>query len=65
MIGWIVRGLMLGAGILTGWVIAEDAPLFGVVQIMVTLALLALFVAVVAFWPSNATDRFLRFRRGP
>ncbi len=47
MIGWIVRALMIAGGVLTGWIIARDAPLFGVVQIFVTLFLMALIVALV------------------
>ena len=63
MIGWIVRALMIAAGVLTGWIIAGDAPLFGVVQIFVTLFLMAFVVAVIAFWPPHASERLQRFFR--
>jgi hypothetical protein len=51
MFGWIVRIIMIVAGVVTGLFVAKDAPLFGVVQTMVMLLLIALTVAVVAFWP--------------
>jgi hypothetical protein len=64
MIGWIVRVLMIAGGVLTGWFLAGDAPLFGVVQIFVTLFLMALIVALFAFWPPHAGERLNRlFRR--
>ncbi len=53
MIGGVVRILMIAASIVTGWFVAKDAPLFGVVQTMVTIILLTLIVAVFAFWPSR------------
>jgi len=51
MLGWIVRIIMIVAGVVTGLFLAKDAPLFGVVQTMVMLLLLALIVAALAFWP--------------
>jgi len=53
MLGWIVRIIMIMAGVVTGLFLAKDAPLFGVVQTMVMLLLLALIVAGLAFWPEN------------
>ena len=55
MISWIVRILMIAAGVVTGWFIAKDAPVFGVAQMMVALLLLTLVVAVLAFWPRRWT----------
>lgn len=63
MISWIARLLMIAAGAVTGWVVAEDAPNFGVVQMMVALLLLTLVVAVLAFWPSRWTDRLNRLQK--
>jgi len=57
MVSWIVRLLMIAAGIVTGWVVADDAPNFGVIQMMVALLLLTLIVAVLAFWPSKRASR--------
>lgn len=53
MISWIVRLLMIVAGGVTSWIVARDAPNFGVVQMMVALLLITLVVAVLAFWPSG------------
>lgn len=53
MLNWIVRGLLFAAGVITGLFIAEDAPNFGVVQMMVALIFLALIVAAFAFWPNR------------
>jgi uncharacterized membrane protein YoaK (UPF0700 family) len=56
MVGWIVRLLMIAAGVVTGWFVAKDAPIFGVAQVMVALLLLTFIVAVLAFWPRRWTD---------
>ena len=43
----------------------QGAPIFGVAQVMMTLVLIALIVAVVAFWPqrwTSALNRLYRFR---
>lgn len=63
MIGWIVRVLMIVAGGVASWIIAKDAPNFGVVQMMVALFLLTLIVAVFAFWPPRWTIRLNRSQR--
>ena len=63
MISWIVRLLMIAAGAVTGWVVAEDASNFGVIQMMVALLLLTLIVAVLAFWPSRWTIQLNRLQR--
>ena len=60
MISWIVRILMIAAGVVTSWFVAKDAPIFGVAQVMVALLLLTFIVAILAFWPhrwTNALDR--------
>ena len=55
MLNWLVRGLLMIAGVVTGWFVAKEAPNFGVIQMMTALLLLTLFVAVVAFWPARWT----------
>jgi hypothetical protein len=55
MVSWIVRGLLLAAGSVASWFVAKDAPGFGVIQMMVATLLLALIVAVIAFWPARWT----------
>ncbi len=63
MISWVVRLVMIAAGIVTSWFIAKDAGNFGVVQTMVALLLIALIVAVFAFWPSHWTIRLNRLQK--
>lgn len=63
MISWIVRFLMIAAGIVTSWFLAKDAVNFGIVQMMVALLLLALTVALVAFWPSRWTFGLNRLQK--
>ncbi|KLK92389.1 hypothetical protein AA309_14740 [Microvirga vignae] len=62
MLGWVVRIIMIVAGVVTGLFVAKDAPLFGVVQTMVMLLLLALIVAVLAFWPERWSLKRRRVR---
>jgi hypothetical protein len=61
MVAWIARGLLVAAGSVTSWFVANDAPNFGLVQIAVGLLLLSLVVSVIAFWPSSWTVKFNRF----
>lgn len=63
MLSWIVRLLMIAAGFVTSWFVAKDAPIFGVAQVMMTLILIALIVAVVAFWPHRWTVALNRFHK--
>ena len=53
MLHWLIRGLLIVAGVVTGWFVAGDAPNFGIVQVMVALMLITLAVAAVAFWPAG------------
>jgi hypothetical protein len=63
MLSWIVRLLMVAAGFVTSWFVAKDAPIFGVAQVMMTLILIALIVAIVAFWPQRWTAALNRLHR--
>jgi uncharacterized membrane protein YphA (DoxX/SURF4 family) len=63
MLSWIVRLLMIAAGFMTSWFVAKDAPIFGVAQVMMTLILIALIIAVVAFWPQRWTVALNRLYR--
>ncbi|KFG69700.1 hypothetical protein [Microvirga sp. BSC39] len=63
MFGWIVRILLVVAGIVTGWFVARDAAIFGVAQVMVALLLITAVVAILAFWPSQWTISLSRFRK--
>jgi uncharacterized membrane protein YeaQ/YmgE (transglycosylase-associated protein family) len=63
MLGWIVRGLLIVAGFVASWVVAKDAPQFGLVQMAVGLLLMMFVVAVLAFWPERWTHLLDRFRK--
>ncbi|MBM1172318.1 hypothetical protein [Microvirga arabica] len=63
MLSWIVRLRMIAVGFVTSWFVAKEAPIFGVAQVMMTLVLVALIVAVVAFWPQRWTAVLNRFHR--
>ena len=65
MISWIVRFLMIAAGVVTSWFVAQDAVNFGAIQMMVALMVLTLIVAVLAFWPSRWTIKLDRLHRSP
>jgi hypothetical protein len=63
VLSWIVRLLMIAAGVVAEWFVSRDAPNFGVLQGAVSLLLLVLSVFVLAFWPprwSQTIERFLR-----
>jgi hypothetical protein len=47
MVGWLARGLLFVAAVVTSWFIAEDAPTFGGMRMAVGLLLLVLVVSVV------------------
>ena len=63
MLGWIVRVLLVVAGIVTGWFVAQDAAIFGVAQVMVALLLITAVVAILAFWPFHWSISLSRFHK--
>ncbi len=52
--GIIIRALLLLGGVVAGWFIATDSPNFGVVQGILSIAIFAAIVAVIALWPRRA-----------
>ena len=52
MIHWVVRIVWAMAGIITGWLVAQEATNFTWIQVVISLLLIALFVFLAAFWPS-------------
>ena len=52
MINWIVRILLILAGVITSWFVTPDSANFSVVQAAVAIVLLAFFVSVAVFLPS-------------
>ena len=55
MLGWIVRVLLIAAGVVASWLVAKDSPQFGMMQMAVALILVVLVIAVLAFWPERWT----------
>jgi hypothetical protein len=55
MISLIARGLLIVAGFIAGWLVSEESPNFGLIQIAVGLLLLVFVVWVIAFWPKRWT----------
>ena len=51
MMAWIVRVLLAAAASVTQFVIAPTAPDFGVLQGLISLAIFAAVVFVLALWP--------------
>ncbi len=50
ILSWLLRPLLFLAAIIAGWFVAEEAPNFGVVQMVVAVFLIAALVALAAFW---------------
>jgi hypothetical protein len=63
MLGWIVRGLLIAAGVVAGWLVAKDSPQFGIMQMGVALILVVLIVWVLAFWPERWTHVLSRLHK--
>jgi hypothetical protein len=51
MLVWIVRFVMFIASIITGWFVARDTASLDVIEMVVSLLLIIVFLAVGAFWP--------------
>jgi hypothetical protein len=52
MIHWVVRLIWASAGVITGWFVAREATNFAWIQIIVSLLLMTLFLALAVYWPS-------------
>ena len=51
MIGWLVRILMLGAGIVAGWFVPRDQLGYTIVQFVVLLLLVLVISVVLLYFP--------------
>jgi len=47
---WLIRPILLLAAVIAGWFVAEEAPNFGVVQMVIAVFLIAALVGLAAFW---------------
>lgn len=63
VLSWLVRGLLVVAGFVASWVVAKDAPQFGLVQMAVVLFLVVLVVWVLAFLPERWTHVLSRLHK--
>ncbi|WP_072393639.1 hypothetical protein [Hyphomicrobium sp. CS1GBMeth3] len=50
VLSWLIRPLLIVAAVIAAWFVAEDAPNFGVVQMVIAVLLVAALVALAAFW---------------
>ena len=57
MFTWLLRLILIPAGIIAGWFVAKDAPNFGIVQSMVALFLIVFVVAVIAFTRNSGNEQ--------
>jgi hypothetical protein len=55
VVSWIVRGLLIVSGTVTGWFVSKDAPNFSFIQGMASLVVIAVIVLVLAYWPARWT----------
>jgi hypothetical protein len=53
MISWLVRGVLIVSGAVTGWFVSKDAANFSLIQGMAALLVVVLAVFVLAFWPAR------------
>lgn len=51
MLGWLIRIFSVAGGVIAGWLVGRDAPNYSFLQMVVTLLLIVIAVAVLAFWP--------------
>jgi hypothetical protein len=63
MLGWVARGLLIVAGFVASWLVAKDAPQFGLMQMAVAIILVVLVVGVLAFWPERWTNVLNRLHK--
>ena len=52
--GMIIRALLVLGGIVAEWFISTNSPKFGVVQDVLSIAVFAAAVDVIARWPGKA-----------
>jgi hypothetical protein len=60
MVAWLTRMMLIGGGAVTSWFVAKEAPNYSVIQGIVTMLLIALVVAVLAYWPARWSTRLNR-----
>lgn len=65
MLNWVVRIVLMVAGVVASWFVAKDALSFGLVQMTIAILLCTLVVLVLAFWPACWTSGPMRTHKRP
>jgi hypothetical protein len=60
MVSWIARIVLIVAGVVASWLVAENAPFFPTLQLATAVLLFVFIVFVIAFWPASWTAKFNR-----
>jgi uncharacterized membrane protein YoaK (UPF0700 family) len=50
---WLIRLILIIAGVVAEWFIARDVPQFQLVELCVSIFLVIFIVFVLAFWPTR------------
>ena len=58
MFSWLIRLILIIAGVVAEWFIARDAPQFQLVELCVSIFLVVFIVFVLAFWPTRWSQYF-------
>ena len=59
MFSWLIRLILIIAGVVAEWFIARDSPRFQLVELCVSIFL----VFVLAFWPTRWSQYFNGMRK--
>ncbi|MGE3987562.1 hypothetical protein [Pseudorhodoplanes sp.] len=54
MISWLLRIILVPAGVIAGWFVGKDQPNFGLVQSIIALFVIVFIVAVLALTRGDA-----------
>ena len=52
MLQWIIRALFVVSGSISSWFVAKDALNFEIVQMVISVLLFTIAIAILAFWPT-------------
>jgi cbb3-type cytochrome oxidase subunit 3 len=53
MLGWLIRILLLGAGIIAGWFVPRDQLGYTVIQMVIVLVLIVIASVAVIYFPAR------------
>ena len=57
---WLVRAFLVLAGIMASWWIAEDEPVFPIVQMLIVIGFIVLALLVAEVWLPRWRERYAR-----